>query len=69
MVTCHTHYMLKKYAYQGRVVHGVDNNSLVLPRPFRDPAQTRFEDVVSVDELLFCTRFQPNLELREKERE
>ena len=49
---------------QGEVTHRVHDGALVLVRVFRDPAESRFAHIVSVEKLLLGRRLQPDLVVR-----
>ena len=51
---------------QRQIVHGVNHDALVLVRALRDPAQSGFQHVVSVEILLLRRRLQPDLVLGER---
>ena len=49
---------------QRKVTHRVNDDALVFVRVFRDPAQPRLDNVVSVQKLLRGRRLQPDLVVR-----
>ena len=52
-----------RQTYQWHIIHGVDNDALVLSSVLSDASKTRLHYVIAIEELLFSGRLHPHLEL------